>query len=590
MALSINIGNGAFLSTLLNKDHGPITQIVLNSRKTIYFAFFLTAIAEILSFAPIIYMMNLFDRVLSSRSTTTLISLTVLLLAAYVFTNAVEWLRRRLLVRFAMRMDWDTSINVFDASFRKFAGRKSINVQQIMGDMVELRSFFQGQAFLCLLQVPFALIFALLAYLFHPWLCYFAFACLTILTVLAYLKQRAATPLMRAANSVSAENDRKVSESLRHSETALALGMMSNIRNRWYESHETDLMVQANATEASGLLGGLAALLTRALPQLSIGLMIFLAIKGEVTGGMAIAGMFLISRTMRPVQGLMNEWHKIVRAKLAMERLEELLAEDIAWQERMPLPEPIGELSVNGLYALTPDRSRTILSGIKFAVEPGQVLAIVGPSAAGKTTLVKHLVGILSPTTGDVRLDGVNVGEWVRSNDCPNIGYVPQETMLLEGTVSENIARMGEVNPDAVVSAAKMAGIHKTILGYPKGYETPVGENGHPVTGGERQRLLIARAYYGDPSLLVMDEPSSSLDAQSEKQLIQTIDLLRDRGKTVILTSHKPTLVSTADLVLVLDGGIQSGFGPANELAQQAKKQARVLRRMKPRAPASDKE
>lgn len=588
MALQINIGSGAFISTLLNKDQGPIGKVLLNSRHSVYFAFFLTAVTEILSFAPIIYLMNLFDRVLSSRSTTTLVSLTVLLLAVYAFTNAIEWLRRRLLVRFAMRLDWDTSINVFDASFRKFAGRTSVNVQQIMGDMVELRNFFQGSPFLCLLQVPFAIMFAIVAYFFHPWLCYFAFSCLAILLVLAYFKQRAATPLMRAANAVAAENDRKVSESLRHSETALALGMMSNIRNRWYHSHETDLMVQANATEASGLLGGVASLLTRALPQLSIGLMIFLAVQGEVTGGMAIAGMFLISKTMKPVQGLMNEWPKLVRAKLAKERLEELLIDDVAWHHRMSLPAPTGELDVAGLYALTPDRSATILSGIRFKVSPGQVLAIVGPSAAGKTTLVKHLVGILEPTSGSVRLDGASISDWIRSDDCPNIGYVPQETMLLEGTVAENIARMGDVDSDAVVKAARLAGIHRTILAYPKGYETAVGENGHPVTGGERQRLLIARALYGDPSFIVMDEPSSSLDAQSEKRLLETIDKLREEGRTVILTSHKPSVVSTADLVLVLESGTQTGFGPANEIAQQAKKQARVLRRLKAReAPES---
>jgi PrtD family type I secretion system ABC transporter len=572
MALNINITSGAFLASLFDKKHGPIAQILVDSRRVFYFGFFLTAITEILSIAPIIYMMNLFDRVLTSRSVTTLISITVLLLAVYVFSNSLEWMRRRLLTRFAMRLDWDTSIDVFNASFRKFAGHQRVNIQQIMGDSVELRKFFQGNTFLAIMQAPFSLLFATIAYFFHPWLCYFAFGCLAIMVLLAFLKQRAATPIMRAANQIAAENDRKVGESLRHSETALALGMMPNIRNRWYDSHKSDLLVQANAAEASGLIGTLSSLLTRALPQLSMGLMIYLAITGEVTGGMAIAGMFLISKTMRPIQTLMNEWQKLVRAKLALERLEKLLADDETWREKMPLPAPKGELDVSKVYAVTGNKN-AILSGINFSLQPGQVLAIVGPSAAGKTTLVKHIVGISRPTSGSIRLDGAEICDWIRSDDCPNIGYVPQETLLLEGSVAENIARMGEVDSDAVIRAAQLVGMHKTILAFPDGYDTDLGGSGFRITGGQRQRLLIARALYKRPRLIVMDEPSSSLDAQSEKRLMQTIDRLRELKCTVVLTSHKPALVAKADMVLALSKGVQTGFGLADEMAQQAKLQ-----------------
>jgi len=571
MALKINITSGAFLASLLDKNHGPVSTLLVDHRRVFYFGFFLTAVTEILSFAPIIYMMNLFDRVLTSRSVTTLISITVLLLAVYVFTSALERVRRRLMTRFAMRLDWDTSIDVFDASFRRFAGHRQINVQQIMGDLVELRKFFQGNTLLAIMQVPFAFLFAIVAYFFHPWLCYFAFTALAVMVVLAFLKQRAATPLMRAANQMSAENDRKVGESLRHSETALALGMMPNIRNRWYESHKSDLVVQANASEASGLIGSLSSLLTRSLPQLAMGLMIYLAIIGEVTGGMAIAGMFLISRTMRPIQTMMNEWQKLVKAKLALERLENLLNEDETWREKMPLPPPTGELEVSKLLAVTPSRSHAILSGINFALKPGQVLAVIGPSAAGKTTLVKHIVGILRPTSGAVRLDGAEISDWIRAGDGPNIGYVPQETMLLEGTVAENIARMGPVDSEAVVRAARLAGFHKTILGFPNGYDTALGDAGHVITGGQKQRLLIARALYGNPKLVVMDEPGSSLDAHAEKSLLNTINKLRQRQCTVILTSHKPSLVASADYVLVLDKGLQTGFGAADEIARQAR-------------------
>lgn len=575
MAIRINITSGAFLSSLLEKERGPIARLLLNSRRTFMFAMFLTTITEILSIAPILYMMNLFDRVLSSRSGVTLISLTVLLLVVYAFSESMEWVRKRLLLRFAMRLDWDLAIDVFNASFRRFAGHKQINVQQIMGDLVDLRKFFQGNSLITVMEVPFSAVFALISLLFHVWLAIFAFSALALMVVLAFFKQRAATPLMRAANQSAAETDRMVAESLRHSETALALGMMPTIRNKWYEAHQTDLLLQANGSEVSGLIGGFASLLTRAMPQLSMGLMVYLAIIGEVTGGMAIAGMFLISKTMRPIQTMMNDWQKIVKARLAMERLERLLAQDEIWQEKMPLPPARGELEVNKLIAMTPNKSRPLLSGINFSLHPGQVLAIIGPSAAGKTTLAKHLVGILRPLTGSVRLDGANVADWLRSDSGPHLGYVPQEVMVLEGTVAANIARMGPVDAEAVVRAAELVDLHKTILTFPEGYETQLGDAGYPLTGGQKQRLLIARALYGDPKLVVMDEPSSSLDSAAEQALINTINTLRERKCTVVVTTHRPNLLAISDLILVLDNGNQTAFGPAKELGDAAQRQAR---------------
>lgn len=581
MAIKINITSGAFLASLLEKERGPIARMLLESRRIFTFALLLTAVTEILSIAPILYMMNLFDRVLASRSEVTLISLTVLLLAVYTFSGAIEWVRRRLMVRYAMRLDWDLAIDVFNASFRRFVGHKHINVQQIMGDLVELRKFFQGNTLMSILEVPFSVVFAAIAFFFHPWLAYFAFTVLIAMVILAYLKQRAATPLLRVANQSAAETDRMVAESLRHSETALALGMMPSIRNRWYRSHQDDLVLQANGSEVSGLIGGLSSLLTRSMPQLSMGLMVYLAIAGEVTGGMAIAGMFLISKTMRPVQTLMNEWQKIVKARLAVERLERLLTQDEVWQARLPLPPARGELQVSKLISMTPAR-RAILSGVDFALRPGQVLGIVGPSAAGKTTLVKHLVGILRPTSGSVRLDGADLADWIRSEHGPHLGYVPQDVMVLEGTVAENIARMGTVDAEAVVLAAQKVDLHKTILGFPDGYETQLGDSGFALTGGQKQRLLIARALYGAPRLVVMDEPSSSLDAAAERALLKTIRELRDAGTTVVITTHRPQLLSTTDVVLVLDKGVQTGFGLTQEMGESVMQNVRRTPRKPP--------
>lgn len=563
-----NVSSGAFLAWLIDHEPGPVGRLLVDAKRVFAFAFFLTATTEVLSIAPMLYMMNVFDRVMASRSGITLVSLTVLLLALFAFWSTLDWIRNRLMLRYALRLDWDLAVDVFDASFRRFAGQKRLNAQLVMADLEALRSFFQGRALFAVMEAPFAFIFVILAFLFHPYLAFFSFAALVVMLVLAYLKQRAASPLIRNANEAAAETDRMVTEMLRHSETAMALGMLPAIRKRWYQRHQADLLLKANGSEASGLVGGLSTLLTRSMPSLQMGLAIWLAIQGLITGGMVIAAMFLVRKCIHPIETLMNEWGKIMRVRLSIERLEKLLEEDESWRNRMELPPPVGELQVKGLVATVANSKRTILSGIDFSLVPGQVLVVIGPSAAGKSTLVKHLVGILKPALGSVRLDGAEVSEWIRAELGQHIGYVPQDVMIIEGTVAENIARLGEVNPAEVVRAAELVGLHKTILGFPEGYETAIGVGGHVLTGGQKQRLLIARALYRTPKFVVMDEPSSSLDAEAVEALIGAIRELRARHCTVVITTHQTNMIAVADLILVLNQGKQIAFGTPREVAQ----------------------
>lgn len=564
--MSVNVSSGAFLAWLIAREPGPVGRMLVDAKRVFAFAFFLTATTELLSIAPMLYMMNVFDRVMASRSGITLVSLTILLLVLYTFWSTLDWIRNRLMLRYALRLDWDLAVDVFDASFRRFAGQQHINPQLVMADLNSLRSFFQGRALFAVMEAPFAVIFVALAFMFHPYLALFSFAALVLMLILAYYRQRAASPLIRRANEAGAETDRMVTEVLRHSETAMALGMLPAIRKRWYQRHQTDLLLKANGSEASGLVGGLSTLLTRSMPSLQMGLAIWLAIQGLITGGMVIAAMFLVRKCIHPIETLMNEWGNIMRLRLAIERLEKLLGEDQPWRNRMELPPPTGEIEVKGLVANVANK-RTILNGINFSLHPGQVLVVIGPSAAGKSTLVKHLVGILRPTIGSARIDGAEVADWIRAELGQYIGYVPQEVMLIEGTVAENIARLGEVDPIEVVRAAELVGLHKIILGFPEGYETVVGIGGHMLTGGQKQRLLIARALYRTPKFLVMDEPSSSLDTEAVEALIGTIHELRANRCTVVLTTHQPNLIAVADLILVLNQGRQVAFGTPREVA-----------------------
>jgi len=541
-------------------------------KRAFVFVFILTFVVEMLSLAPILYMLNVYDRVLISRSVVTLVSLTVLIIGTYIFWSGLEWIRRRMLVRISLRIDWELAAEVFDASFRKFVGRKRVNIHQVMGDLVLLRQFLTGNPLLSLMSAPFAVFFIVFATFFHPLLALFSLVASSLLLFITYLTQRVSVPVMKEANNAMAETNRLAAQSLRNAEPALALGMHKAIRKRWYLRHQNYLQMQVQASEAASLLGSASGFLTKAFPSLQIAVGVFLAIEGFLTGGMVVAANFLMAKSIGPIRQILSSWKEVADARQAYERLETLLAEGDTLKERMALPRPTGHLSVSDLVVHPEGASRPVLSGISFTLEPGQVTVVVGPSAAGKSSLVRSLVGIWAPTKGSVRLDGADVSNWIREDLGQYIGYVPQENEFFEGTIAENIARLGVVDAEKIVKATKLVGIHELILSFPHGYDTVLGENGYVLTGGQKQRLAIARAVYGDPCYVVMDEPNASLDEQGERALIQAIRALKKAGTTVIFTTHRPDLVNIADNLLVLNGGKQVGFGTVVEMLASARK------------------
>jgi PrtD family type I secretion system ABC transporter len=546
--------------------HNPLRTVLQQCRQAFWLTGVLTAVIEVLAISPILYMMNMYDRVLSSRSEVTLVSLTALILGLYVFWSAMEWLRTRLMVRISMRVDWDLAAATFDAAFRRFVGRKKVDVHQVLGDLLQVRQFLTGPSILALMSAPFAVVFVIVGAFFHPYLAVFILVASALLIFVSYLTKRVTTPVLRAANDARDETQRLAAQSLQYAESALALGMQRALRARWYGRHQNYLGMQAHASEAAGMMGGASGFLQKAFPSLQMALGIYLAIEGLITGGMVIAATFLISRAVAPIQKLLASWGDIVGARQSFERLERLLVEDEVHQERLALPAPKGRLLVEHVVAQPQGARKPVVDDVSFTMMPGDVLAVVGPSAAGKSSLVRLLVGIWRPNAGSVRLDGANVCDWVRDDLGQHIGYVPQDIGFFEGTVAENIARLGEVEADKVVTAAKLAGMHDVILSFPAGYETVIGDSGHVLTGGQRQRLAIARALYGTPRYIVMDEPNAALDDASEKALIQLIRALKNDGCTVIFTTHRPSLIGAADRLLVLAQGRQVGFGPVAEL------------------------
>jgi PrtD family type I secretion system ABC transporter len=548
--------------------HGPtpVGALLRLCRHSFVLAFAFTFVIQLLALTPILYMLSIYDRVIAARSGVTLVSLTVLILGVYLFWSGLDWLRSRLLVRISLRLDWDLAGKVFDASFRRSVGRRNVNVSQLLGDLVALRQFFTGQPLLALLDAPFALMFIIVGALFHPWLAVFIAVASLLMLASAYATQKISGPIMKAANDENAEAARIAVASLRQAEATLALGMMGPIRRRWHARHRQFLQYSVNASEASGLVGGLSKFLSKSLPSLTIALGAWLAIEGQITGGMVIAASMLISRSVAPIQKVLANWKDIVSARQAYDRINLLLAEDAGRGTQMQLPPPTGSLHVSGAAAVAPGGTRQLVCDVSFTAEPGEVVVVVGPSASGKSCLTRLLIGVWKPQAGSVRLDGVELSDWSHDEVGPHIGYVPQEIEFFEGTIAENIARLGVVDSDKVIAAATLIGIHDIILSFPSGYDTRLGDSGFALSGGQRQRVALARAFYGSPKYIVMDEPNASLDDLGDNALIAAIRATKAAGTSFVITTHRPRLISIADNLLVLRQGKQVGFGPAMEM------------------------
>ena len=544
----------------------PIDSIIHQCRRSFYFVVIATVIIDMMYLVPMLFMMTVMDKVMTSRSVVTLVSITVVIMGFYVFWSALEWIRTRMMVRLSLRMDWDLSADIFDASFRRYVGRKNINVQQLLGDLATLRQFMTGKGLFTIIDAPFAIVFIIVGGIFHPYLALFAVVASVIMVTTAYVSQKVTAPGLKAANDASTEAARVASASLLHSESTLALGMMGAIRQRWYNEHHKHLKHQVNASEAAGMTTAFSDFFQKAMGSLQMMVGTLLAIEGLITGGMVMAASMLISKAVSPIQKLLGSWKQIVEARQSYERLNALLISDAKRQTQLQLPAVSGSLSVAKASAVPPGGNKAVLFDIDFKIKPGQVVAVVGPSAAGKTCLVRMLIGIWKPARGSVRLDGVELSDWDHDEFGPQIGYVPQEIEFFEGTVAENIARLGEIDPEKVVQATKLIGMHETILTFPNGYDTELGDSGFALSGGQRQRLAICRAMYGMPKFIVMDEPNANLDEVGEAALANAITYLRSQGSAVIITTHRPRLVSVADNLLVLRNGAQVGFGPAEDM------------------------
>ena len=556
-----------------NIPKNEITEALISFKKTFRTVGVFSAIINLLMLGPTLYMLQVYDRVLQSRNEMTLLMLSLILVGCLAFMSALDFVRSFVLIRVGAKLDMQLNKRVYTAAFEQSLKKGGGNAGQALHDLTNLRQFVTGNGLFAFFDAPWFPIYLLVIFLFNVWLGVFALLMTLVLIGLAYLNEKMTRQSLDEANSMAIASTTQASNNLRNAEVIEAMGMLPNLISRWYRTHGRFLNLQAQASEKAGIIGAWTKFTSLSSTSLALGLGALLAIHGAVSPGMMIGASILMGKALQPVQMLINVWKQFGSTRSAYERLTKLLDENPPRQAGMALEKPKGALSIEAVTAAPPGVTIPVLKGLNFAILPGDVLGIIGPSGSGKSTLARLLVGVWPSAMGKVRLDGSDVYQWNKDELGPHIGYLPQDIELFSGSISENIARFGEIDSEMVIQAARRAGVHDLILHMPKGYDTLLGDGGAGLSGGQKQRLGLARAMYGDPSVIVLDEPNSNLDDAGEQALVAAINDLRQRGKTIVLITHRTSIIGiTTKLLLLRDGTIQM-FGPSKDVLQKLAQQ-----------------
>jgi ATP-binding cassette subfamily C exporter for protease/lipase len=570
----------------LNKKN-EIEQALLGFKSTFWTVGTFSAISNLLMLVPSLYMLQVYDRVLQSRNEITLAMLTVLMLGAYLLMSALELIRSFVLVRVGARFDMTLNKRVYTAAFEQNLKQAGGNAGQSLQDLTNLRQFLTGNALFAFFDAPWFPVYLVVIFLFEPSLGFFALGGTVVLVILAFVNERVTRKPLMEANAMAIASSSLATNNLRNAEVIESMGMLPNLMGRWFKMHGKFLHLQADASEKAGKIGAATKFVQVSFQSLVLGFGALLVLENKITAGMMIAASILVGRALAPVQQLIAVWKSLSSTRSAYNRLTALLEANPAREAGMPLPKPQGTLTVENVTAAPPGAKIAIIKGLSFGINPGDVLGIIGPSGSGKSTLARLLVGVWPAAMGKVRLDGADIYHWNKGELGPNIGYLPQDIELFGGTVSENIARFGEIDPEKVVLAAKRAGVHDMILHMPEGYDTILGDGGAGLSGGQKQRLGLARAMYGDPALIVLDEPNSNLDDTGEQALVQAVLDLRQRGKTIVLITHRTSAIGATNKLLLVRDGTAQMFGPTNDVLAALQKANQQVQQTTQQQPAS---
>lgn len=537
------------------------------------FSFFM----NLLLILPSIYMMQVFDRVLTSNSQETLLVLFVGTVIGLLFLLCLDYIRNRLQHVIGNIIDERLSPPVVTTLVGKAARSAGTTKLEGIRDVGAVKTAFSANGLVSLFDAPWVIVYVAVIWFFHPALGMAAAAAALVMLGLAWLNDRVGRRDMESLQQQSRRASMYVENSMRNAEILQALGMTQGLLARWQDLQGKMAGLQTTASRNSVTFTAISRFVRQAVQVIMMSLGAYLVLTQHASPGIMIATTILLGRAIQPVEQVVGSWRMLVDARAAYYRLQELARDFDTNTKRVTLPRPEGRLTVDSLSYRAPGSEKPILLNVSLALEPGEALAIIGPSAAGKSTLARILTGIWPPVTGSVRLDGADLAYWPRQDVGPWIGYVPQDVELFDGSVADNIARLGQVDSQAVVAAATRANAHDMILALPQGYDTQVGDGGARLSPGQRQRIALARALFGDPRLVILDEPNSNLDNEGEIALAQAMSSLRKEGVTSVVVTHRPSLIAHVDKVLVLNAGRVQQFGPAREVMKAMQQQAQVI-------------
>jgi len=551
-----------------DKEVSILRDFLKLSKRSFIFTAFLSFFINVLMLLPSIYMLAVYDIVVPSRSVESLIFITAIIVFLYGIWGILQLIRSRILVRVNGKLDSFYDEKIINATLDFALKHPTKATAQPINDFNQIKQFLTGPTILALFDIPWVPVYLAVMFVFHPYYGYWALGVMAVVFFITLLNELTTKESLKRVNDLQIRSNKFMNHVLQNVEVVESMGMRKRIYRKWREIHDNHLKAHQEASDKAGTWSNLTRTLRIMFQSLIYGLGGYLAINLQITGGMIVAGAILLGRVLAPVDMLVNTWRNFSSARLAYKRLNQLLSEFEEKKEVMKLPEPKGEITLAHVVVIPPDSKEPVLTNVTFRINPGELVAVIGPSGAGKSSLVRTILGIWPPVSGEVLIDGADIKQWDKEYLGKFIGYLPQDIELFEGTVAENIARFEKVNPDKVLEASILAGAHEMILKLPEGYNTYIGPGGITLSGGQRQRIGLARALYGNPRIVVLDEPNSNLDDAGERALMNALWELKKRKVTTIVVSHKVNILDIADKIAFLKDGKLAAYGDARKILE----------------------
>jgi ATP-binding cassette, subfamily C, bacterial exporter for protease/lipase len=556
-----------------NAVRDPLSTVMWSFRREFLTVAVFSMVVNLLMLTPTLYMLQVYDRVLLSQSELTLLMVSLMTLFLFGVMAFAEWSRSILLVRTGVKLDQALSQKVFRSSFLSYLNPSESDPAKAFGYLIGLRQFMTGNGVFALFDSPWVPIYIGVLFLLHPVLGLVAIVFALVQTSIAWYGHRLGMQAQTASGQSQGDAQKFMQSKLRNIEVLSSMGMLEGLLLRWQRLQHKALLQGGTAQQRLGVVSAVSKFVRYTQQSLSLGVGAWLVIEGQISPGAMIAANVLMTRALAPIDLLVMSWPGFLSSKQAYERLRELMGFQHKGREKSLEDVPLGQIKLQGLTVRVPGRDKPVLDKVDFVALPGTVTVVLGPSGSGKSTLARAMLGIWPEFEGRILLDDQDITQWTRESLGPHLGYLPQDIELFDGTIAENIARIGEVDSEKVIAAAQAAGLHQMILRFPKGYDTRVGQAGSFLSGGQRQRIGLARALYGEPVLVVLDEPNANLDDEGENALLNAVLLLKQQGKTVVLISHRQGVLKVADRLVILQDGRVLASGPRDGVLAALQKQ-----------------